>query len=228
MDGSVPARSPEREKLAGAIEAHQAAQGRLERLRTALAKATEDSIDALELAESRERELAEAEQTEPSNLAALAFGEVAPLDVGTLVDQAERRLAEAKEAHRQKRELRSALEAEIEAQRTRCSYTEMGLEAAIRGVIEAEPEPTMLIAETQAALAHLSAVIAPLEMLGPVRLPQQHQWIFTLTAAVRNAVASTGRPLPEAEQLLPAWAAALQGLHQDPDTALPQIRQEGH
>jgi hypothetical protein len=236
MPGRDPrARSPEREKLAEAITKHNNATDRLARLRTALAQASEDSIDASMIVSDRERELAEAEQASPANLAMVALGEIAPLDTGSLVEQAERRLAEAKDVHRQKRELRAALEGErnewgvvvkigeIEAQGRRAAITEMNLDAAIRAVLAAEPEPLALIAEAQSALAALSAVVAALEFLGGVRLPREHDWVFILASRIRAAVQATLRPLPETEQLAPAWQAALEGLRRDADTELPAI-----
>jgi hypothetical protein len=66
------------------------------------------------------------------------------------------------------RELRAALEAEITAQRTRCSFAEMNLERALTALIAVDPGPAELVAETRAALAHLSAVIAPIEVVGTV------------------------------------------------------------
>jgi hypothetical protein len=220
------ARSPERERLAAAIAKHAERTGRLERLAAALHQAEQDSVDAYQLVEARERELAEAERTSPANLAMVALGEIAPTDVGSLVDQAERKLEEARAKRREKGELRHALELEIAAQDQRTAGSDWELKAAIAALIAASPEPVALVGNTLTLLGQLSAHVAALEEIGPVRLPREHDWVFTLAGRVRADVMAIGRPLPEVAPMAPAWAAALAGLREDPDTPLPTFHGE--
>jgi hypothetical protein len=223
----MASRSAEREKLAQAIARHTERAGRLERLRTALHQAERDSVEAFHLTQSREQELAEAERTSPANLAMVALGEIAATDVGSLVDQAERRLEEARAKHQEKHELRDALRLEITAQDQRCGFSEMNVNEAVNAVIAAEPEPLALIAETMSIFAALSSHVAAVEEIGGLRLPREYDWVILLAGRLRADVMAIGRPLPEVPQLAPAWAAALQQLRSDPDTELPKIRVAG-
>ena len=75
---SPPMRSPERERLAEAIAAEQAATARLARLRTTLASNENQSYDLSEAITEKEQAIAEAERRAPQSRLAILLGDLAP------------------------------------------------------------------------------------------------------------------------------------------------------
>jgi hypothetical protein len=209
----------ERERLAEAITRHNNAEGRLARLRAALSKAEADNIEAVEVVAARERELAEVRQVEPANLAMVALGEADPVDVGTLVERAGAALAAAEEHHREKRELRRALELEIEAQRRRCAYTEMERSAALDEVVASSPEKDLALAQLRTSAAEFVAAAREVALMMR-ELSRGEIWLTPFLGRV-NALAYDFKEHLELEERPTRWAPALAKLREDPDAALP-------
>jgi hypothetical protein len=134
----LPQRSPEREQLARAHEAHRLAADRLRRLRQSIEVARREGIDAMLVVEQCEAILDRARREEPHRRAAIMLGEAVDDEAGPDLEEAEANLARARSDHEQAQHVISVLAAESGDQALRVADRQRQFDAAVSGVVDAE------------------------------------------------------------------------------------------
>ena len=228
---SPPMRSPERERLAEAIAAEQAATARLARLRTTLASTENQSYDLSEAITEKEQAIAEAERRAPQSRLAILLGDLAP---------AADPLPALRDELTALREQRAALVEDIATLREGISgnphknapgaagaveSARARLSEAIAAEAVASPEGDALVARLAAVTVEQQWLIGELGAIGIVALAKRHGvWLSVLDQRVRSTAGALGDSLPSPPPS--EWAPALQKMRTDPDAPLPKTRVE--
>ena len=201
-----PVRSPERQALAAVIERRSAARNRLARINEALDQCGRP-WELMKVVERAEAALAEATAIEPQRRVARILGDPEP--EGPRLDEAERSLAAARDAHASAVQIREVLaqqqkEAEAEVER---AGRFIGDE--ISRVVASEPGIHKLVD----ALKHHERELVSIRLtLGSIRsfIPHEHRsW---------DAIRDHKDVLPD-----PGWREAIAALSEDADAMLPDV-----
>jgi hypothetical protein len=217
---AAPPRSPERQRLADAIERHTAALQNHDRVTEAERKLTDEYFDVLlpAVTEAEER-LAEARERAPEALVAAALGEPAP--EGPSVAEAEAALAEAGRRAAECRAARALLAAETQRAEAAVNGARFGLDTALPRAVSADLARAALLAEFRRAARRALRIARAIQTSG-LRLGgiEAHG----MRADIGEAVVAVGQ---RAFRDDPEWLAAIANLRQDPDAALPGLPPEG-
>jgi hypothetical protein len=205
-------RSAERERLAQAASKHAALVDRRRRLVLAAEQARGDSMAALRAVDNAEAGLAVAQREAPRLLALAAIGEAAG---SSNLEAAQREAAGARAEHAQARDVVEALRAELITTDQRLTAALSDRQAAVRGVLEADPAMDLLYAEYLATLTWTAALADVFKLIGPSRLPSRMQYWDR-----------TNHELPPVDEPSPVtqWREALAALERgEVDRELPAI-----
>jgi hypothetical protein len=199
--------TPERARLATAIERHREVAETLARYRAAATKAREATIEAVWAVGTAEALLAEAQTDAPHSYVTALLSEQPA--AASAVEQAERALTEAKARSGYCRDGEAALKAELVALENRAEGTRAARDEALREVIKSSPGVARLWADYEAAQRHVATLTGVFKVLGSLRLPKPaDNW-----EAIREWPAEEGAVAP--------WRDALAALENDPATPLP-------
>jgi hypothetical protein len=206
-------RSPERARLAAAIERHQAALAHHNAVRDAVRRALDLRIARNQAVADAEERLAKAQKGRPgAELVARFLAGDDLTSAGTSVADAETALAASRADYEAAVAIYDALhqeEAEAERDVGRCRYA---LNAAVAAVVQASGAVARLIADHDGAQARLDSVKAALRAVGPTRLPPQRHWLLSSNYDNQFPIDPAPRD---------AWAVAIAALEGDADAPLP-------
>lgn len=200
-----PPRSPERQKLAAAIERHAAAERQIAALRDARERAFDRFRELNAAAEKAREALEQAIADEGRHLAAELMGEAD--DAPLTVRDATLALDSATAALDRLRRTREALEEQEKEAAKELEFAALPLRERVRDVVRADPAVRKLAAELTAARDRYRDLLRAADWLGDM-LPDDLQ-------ACRNVNAPADLPT------LPLWQAAVKALETDPDAVLP-------
>jgi hypothetical protein len=197
----VPERSPERAKLAAAIEYLDALDNHLGRLAEARNRlGLRDKEFAVTSARAG---IEEANKRAPQVLIAKAMGE--PYDIVETVEHAQSRLGDAQRELDEAVAADAVLAAEITGIQGRRSLAELTRESALCDVLKNAPELAALAARYETAKQAVRDIAWTFSAIGIHRLP------FFWDGVCQGSNNGSGAP----------WKAAIAALQSDPDAALP-------
>jgi len=201
-----PPRSPERERLAVAIERYNAATLAVDRVAAAQREAAAARTDTFLAVERAEVALNDARESAPLRRTRQLIGEA---DDGSLtVPEAERALIEARAAYEAAiQDAQLLAQAATEAEQ-RAGYARGNRNAAIEEVLQASAALAALFAQLEAARVRADEIVGALRVL---RLTQRQTSVLYV---VRPQPRDDG---PAAQR----WRAALAALESDADAELP-------
>jgi hypothetical protein len=212
-----PPRSPERQRLAEAIDRLAAATTRAERVAEAGRRASRELFDEALPAESAAAEaLAEARQRRPQAIVDRLLGAV-PSGAPTLTE-AEAALRRAEERVAETREARSLLEVEASRASDALHAEQRNLGNAVAAVVEADPARDAALIEFKMVANRALRLAMALKTAGlELRDVDGH--------GLRLGVADVPTPLGSSSAFRPdsAWQSALAALRKDPDAPLPGL-----
>jgi hypothetical protein len=202
-----PPRSPERQRLAVAIDRYERAARAADAVADAQPKTSAARTDAFLGVERAEAALRTAQEEEPRRRTRHLIGE--PDDGSPTVPEAERKLAEAKEKYESAKNDEALLDRAAQEARDHLDLIRIGRNSALAAALQASPELARLFVELDAARSRADEIVGALFAIGP-RLTQ-------LQLHLRDLQRDPVFDGPTAT----AWRAALAALESDPDALLP-------
>ncbi len=214
--GDPPPRTPERERLAEAIERREAATKRLAQLGDALECLESQSHDAVVALEAAERQQREAKRNEGHILAAVALGEI---DANPLA-KAERAITEANERLDALRKTRAALKAEIEREEHELYWADAGVARCTRTVLREDGAAFIerTLQEAGALRAELAAKRSVLSFLETAAFDWPSE--MALSEPIKKFLTASW-PDSSQDPTLARWRDVQEALATDPDAPLP-------
>jgi len=225
VPADTPPRSPERSKLAAAVDRHQAAIATLARIEAAIDHASETSYTVMETAAVAEAAIEAAKANADDHLVSIALGEVdgATSPLATTTAELER----ARNDLAVSRSTTTALEARQTAVTAEIEWSRVVLDDAIRDVLKAETSASVTAMmskakQLQAELVYLRVVLRHLLHDNGITEPLAQEvgsflHDYNLPATFNCTELKDYSRHPAANQ----WRAARDALKVDADAALP-------
>jgi hypothetical protein len=200
-----PPRTPERQRLAEAIEAHAAAVKQVQHVQERHEHAEQVVFRASDKLEAAQRASEKAKASESERIASAALGE-ADTDLMSVTD-AELAVAQATNDLTVSRRIRDALQERLAREKAEVTRAKEAIERAVAAAAKSDPPAVALVLEQERVNR---------------RLAELHHIFSFLGRSDASPVSNYGFwPNAASAAVVDPWRAALEALRTDPDAPLP-------